>query len=466
MIKLGSRQSLLAQAQVKILSHLLVDYCTFEYLPLSSRGDVKKDSLPGLYTSTLDEALQNSSIDIALHCLKDVPIERPFFLKEVFRIHRQFPQDIFLFNNHIINNKIIVGTHSERRKAQLSKLKDFLPISLQSYSLESSYLSGNLQTRLEKLQKKEYSGIILSLEGLERFFNHGTDSQKKLLQNLQFMILPLKFFPTSPGQGDLTVEALSDFKAPFPLKKNTQTDKERFILQSLGGGCSSPIGITCLETKDYFLTYSFINSQYAFQYERKRPIPHQLLKQEAFLGMFSPEGIEYDIRTLFKNKTITIDKNTLAFITSRRALQKCNFAIAAGLSTWKLLANQDTWVYCCHENLGEEYLLPFKQLNCLQYINPQWKNPWQVFSHKDSFSDLGYIEECYEKDFNDIPLSKNINFFYWTSYSQYKNYVHYYPWIKEKVHFCGLGKSYTQLSKENIEIYSLTGYEEYVTLLQ
>lgn len=466
MITLGSRQSLLAKAQVEILSDLLKDYCSIEYIPISSRGDIKKDSLPGLYTSTLDQSLYNGSIQMALHCLKDVPIERPSFLKEVFRIHRTFPHDIFLFNHHLINNKIIIGTHSERRKAQLPKLKDLLPLNLQQYTIESSYLSGNLQTRLEKLHNKEFSGIILSLEGLERFFNHSPVSVQNLLNNLNFMILPLSYFPTSPGQGDLTVESLVEFQAPFKLQKNSNTDKERSTLQSLGGGCSSPIGITCLEIKDYYLTYSFINLVYSFHYERKQAIPYVLKKSEAFLGMFSQENLEYDTRTVFKNIPTTLDQNTIPFITSRRALNPCNFAVTAGLSTWKLLAHQNTWVYCCHENLGEDYLLPFKNLNCLNYMNNFWKNDWQVLSHKESSSSLGYIKECYQKDFKDIPLSENINFFYWISYSQYKLYSKAYPWIKNKVHFCGLGKSYTQLLKEKIEIYSLTGYEEYVNLLQ
>ncbi len=469
MYKVGSRKSLLAQSQFKLLKNLHRKL-SFDYIPITSRGDLKKDKLPGLYTSTLDEALKNKSIDLALHCLKDVPLKRPSYVQEILRIERRVAHDIILFRKDCFKKeKILIGTHSERRKEQLKNLHLVLPEKYKKKKFQDQFIEGNLLRRLELLQNKDYDALILSLEGLERFTEDNFSLSKKLLKSLTFIILPLHYFPTSAGQGDLTLEIYKShpeekkLKHHFGIKKNYLTDLERKDLKKLEGGCSSPIGITYVKIRDYLVKFFFHKKIYEPIFLRTKNITKKKVKK-VFIGSKDQSSLWIsDNQYLFKKIPSSLKKKKLLYFTSKHSFIPAKECIVAGLSTWKEACKKNIWVYASHEGLGESFLEIFKNFKSLNILHPFWKKDWYVCTHEEGKSILGKIYPTYETYFKKTFLDPNISHFYWMSAQQAKNYFKHYPWIKNKNHFCGLGKTYDEL-KKIIKINYLSGVEEFKKL--
>src|SRR5690554_2636823 len=138
-------------------------------VPMVSRGDQLLDSPlakiggKGLFVKELEAAMLNNEADIAVHSMKDVPMEFPAGLGLYCICEREDPRDAFVSNNYASLDELpqgsVVGTSSLRRQAQLLALRPDLQI---------RFLRGNVNTRLAKLDAGEYDAIILAAAGLIR----------------------------------------------------------------------------------------------------------------------------------------------------------------------------------------------------------------------------------------------------------------------------------------------------------
>jgi hydroxymethylbilane synthase len=191
----------------------------------------------GLFTKELEVALVQGRAHLAVHSLKDVPMElAPEFQLSAVMV-REDPRDAFVSNEFeslsALPSGAKVGTSSLRRAAQLRAKYPHLQI---------LPLRGNLDTRLGKLDKGEYDAIILATAGLKRL---------GLGQRIRSSIEPSEMIP-SPGQGALGLETLSSDKETHELLQ-TLVDgpttaavlAERAVSRGLGGNCKLPLAAHC-----------------------------------------------------------------------------------------------------------------------------------------------------------------------------------------------------------------------------
>ena len=243
-ITVGSRESPLAKAQVKVFLDVLSNKFGVSALKfikskfLKTSGDIflnkniSEIGNKGLFTKEIDEAQLRSEIDIAVHSLKDLPTVLPkgLFIGGVLK--RERPNDvIFSLKKYDIkksSKKIILGTSSVRRKIQLMHLNKNLDV------LE---IRGNVGTRIKKVIDGIFDGVILAEAGLRRL--NITENYKSIdIRN----IIP------AVGQGVIALvikknkytETLIDqinHKSTF-----IESDCERQFLRALDGSCKTPIG--------------------------------------------------------------------------------------------------------------------------------------------------------------------------------------------------------------------------------
>ncbi len=237
-IRIGTRSSELALWQATKVSKKLIDLGhKTELVPIKSKGDIVLDKplyklgVTGIFTKNLDIALLNGRIDIAVHSLKDVPVDLPKGIIQVAVIKRANYNDVIVLKGtegFFAQPNGIIATGSMRRKAMwLSRYPTHKIIDLR----------GNINSRLKRLENSNWDGAIFAAAGLERI-------GKKPLGaiNLSWMI-------PAPGQGTIMIACLENntfVKETCKQLNHPETqicvDVERGFLKALEGGCSSPIG--------------------------------------------------------------------------------------------------------------------------------------------------------------------------------------------------------------------------------
>lgn len=214
--------------------------CRVELLPMSTRGDemlearLSEEGGKGLFVKELERALADERADIAVHSMKDLPVELPegFALGAI--TEREDPRDAFVSNRYAELAELpagaVVGTSSLRRAAQISE---------RFPALEIRTLRGNVDTRLAKLDRGEYAAILLAAAGLKRL---------GLAPRIRGFLSVEQSLP-SPGQGALGIECRADrsdiLAALQPLAhagSSACVRAERAVNRALGGNCSIPIG--------------------------------------------------------------------------------------------------------------------------------------------------------------------------------------------------------------------------------
>ncbi|MBR9907426.1 MAG: hydroxymethylbilane synthase [Gammaproteobacteria bacterium] len=242
-LTIATRKSLLAMWQaehIKARLEQLHSDLSVELLPMSTKGDVILDTPlakiggKGLFVKELEVAMLEGKADLAVHSMKDLPVEFPEGL-ELFGIcEREDPRDAFVSNNYAQLSELpegaIVGTCSLRRKCQI--LANFPHLVVHD-------LRGNVQTRLRKLDEGQFDAIILAASGLIRL--ELTDRIKQRI--------PADLCLPANGQGVLGIECRSDDEATKALLAPlTCADTrscvlaERAMNRRLQGGCQVPIG--------------------------------------------------------------------------------------------------------------------------------------------------------------------------------------------------------------------------------
>ncbi|EZH72474.1 porphobilinogen deaminase [Aquimarina atlantica] len=235
-IRIGTRDSELALWQANTVQKSLEElgYKT-HLIPVKSTGDIILDKplyelgITGIFTKTLDIAMLQGDIDIAVHSMKDVPTILPKGIVEAAVLKRANVQDILVHKGlGFLENEGTIATGSLRRKAQwLHKYPTHTVVDLR----------GNVNTRMQKLNNNSWNGAIFAAAGLERI-----DLKPDNYIDLDWMI-------PAPAQGAMLVVAKEEDEYCRKALSNLNDSPseicvhiEREFLRELEGGCTAPIG--------------------------------------------------------------------------------------------------------------------------------------------------------------------------------------------------------------------------------
>ena len=236
-LKIGTRSSPLAIFQAKQIQKHIDDLgFDSEIISIESQGDndlilpLYELGIQGIFTKTLDTALLNNKIDIAVHSLKDVPTRLPAGLLLAAVSERTNAKDVLVFKDGFdMHESSVIATSSLRRKAQwLNKYPN--------HRIEN--IRGNINLRLDKLERStKWDGAIFAAIGLQR------------LQILPKQSIILDWMVPAPAQGAIGVICRDDdlFVKNTCLQINHESTSfevmvERGILKGCFGGCTMPLG--------------------------------------------------------------------------------------------------------------------------------------------------------------------------------------------------------------------------------
>ncbi len=255
-IRIGTRDSELALWQAnKVKEGLEQLGCRTEIVPVKSDGDIILDKplyelgITGIFTKTLDIAMIQGRIDVAVHSMKDVPTALPKGIVQAAVLPRADAADVLVHKGDLsfLAKTGTIATGSLRRKAQwLHRYPE--------HFVEN--LRGNVNTRMRKLQDSEWQGAIFAAAGLERISPFtGTEINPDHCTALDWMI-------PAPAQGAMVAVALENdaYSKECLSKLNHRetevcTHIERQFLRVLEGGCTAPIGAKA-EIKDNQIAFT------------------------------------------------------------------------------------------------------------------------------------------------------------------------------------------------------------------
>lgn len=251
---IGTRGSELALWQANHIKNKLAEAgFSSELKIIKTQGDIvqhlRLDKLEGkgFFTKELEEELLNGTVDLAVHSCKDLPTTLPEGLMVAAVTEREDPSEILIIHKDCVDLKkrfslkhnAIVGTSSNRRKAQLLSMRA---------DLEFDDLRGNVGTRVEKLRNEKYDAIILAKAGVTRI---GLDLSDFHVEELP----PVEIIP-APAQGVLAIQIRKNDKE---LQKALQAIHnkdvareiavERKVLSLFDAGCHAPLGCYCHQQK-------------------------------------------------------------------------------------------------------------------------------------------------------------------------------------------------------------------------
>lgn len=244
-IRIGTRDSELALWQAHTVEKKLnnLGFKT-EIVAVKSTGDIILDKplyelgITGIFTKTLDVAMINGAVDIAVHSMKDVPTALPKGIVQAAVLERATTLDILVHKGNLdfLNATGTIATGSLRRQAQwLNKYPTHNVVDLR----------GNVNSRMKKLTDSEWSGAVFAAAGLERI-----NLKPENYINLDWMI-------PAPAQGAMLVVAMQDdayildaLSHLNDIETEIVTYIERQFLKTLEGGCTAPIGALATYNED------------------------------------------------------------------------------------------------------------------------------------------------------------------------------------------------------------------------
>ncbi len=246
-ILVGIRDSQLSQIQTDLILNKLKNKGniptenSFEIKLIKTRGDTNKDVRldrlggKGLFIKEIEQQILNKQIDIGIHSMKDVPSQdEGNGLEIICWMQRETNSDALLSNSgkgfFDLPSGSVIGTSSIRRRAQILNLRKDLQIKL---------LRGNVDTRIDKLHKKKYDAIILSLAGIQRLNK----------ENLVTEILDHQIFLPAACQGVIGVQGKKNthikkiFNSVNDLHTQDECTAERNVLRKIKANCNSPVSV-------------------------------------------------------------------------------------------------------------------------------------------------------------------------------------------------------------------------------
>lgn len=236
-IKIGSRESQLAVRQAEIIRDQIMSFdpgITVEIITMKTTGDkildksLEKIGGKGLFVKELDRALMDGRIDIAVHSLKDMPMEENPDLPILAYGRREDPRDVILYRPGLeeLPEQAVIGTSSRRRMIQMEKLYP---------GCTFRGIRGNVQTRMRKLEAEGYDATLLAAAGLNRL---GMEHVISRYFSVDEMI-------PAAGQGILAVQGRKGEQYGWTDKIDIPQSRaaaiaERQFIRVTGGDCTSP----------------------------------------------------------------------------------------------------------------------------------------------------------------------------------------------------------------------------------
>ena len=236
-IRIGSRESALAVRQAEIIRDLILESepeAEIEIITMKTTGDkildksLEKIGGKGLFVKELDRALMEGRIDLAVHSLKDMPMEENEELPILAYGKREDPRDVLIYRKGLteLPEHAVIGTSSRRRALQMEQLCP---------GCTFRGIRGNVQTRMRKLEEEGYDATLLAAAGLKRL---GMEHAAGRYLSVEEMI-------PAAGQGILAVQGRRDMDCGWIHRVDDPASRaaalaERQFIRVLGGGCTSP----------------------------------------------------------------------------------------------------------------------------------------------------------------------------------------------------------------------------------
>lgn len=236
-IRIGSRESALAVRQAVIIRDLILESepeAEIEIITMKTTGDkildksLEKIGGKGLFVKELDRALMEGRIDLAVHSLKDMPMQENEELPILAYGKREDPRDVLIYRKGLteLPEHAVIGTSSRRRALQMEQLCP---------GCTFRGIRGNVQTRMRKLEEEGYDATLLAAAGLKRL---GMEDAAGRYLSVEEMI-------PAAGQGILAVQGRRDMDCGWIHRVDDPASRaaalaERQFIRVLGGGCTSP----------------------------------------------------------------------------------------------------------------------------------------------------------------------------------------------------------------------------------
>jgi hydroxymethylbilane synthase len=260
-IVIATRESALAIWQAQYIRERLIHHypgLQVELFGMLTQGDrllsasLAKVGGKGLFVKELEKALAEARADIAVHSMKDVPMDLPSGFTLAAVAEREDPRDAFVSVQYrqlsALPHGARIGTSSLRRESQ---------VRARYPTLDVAPLRGNVQTRLRKLDEGQYAGIVLAAAGLKRLGLEG---------RITAVLEPEESLP-APGQGAIGVECLEsriDLVEMLALLDHRETQwcvrAERQVSRALSGSCVVPLGAFAQPLADRIWMRAFVAS--------------------------------------------------------------------------------------------------------------------------------------------------------------------------------------------------------------
>ncbi len=477
-LKISARKSDLARIQAYQVGEALqkkLPNLEIIYHFRSSLGDQNQEDplwkMPskGVFTEDFKKDLLSGEADLVVHSWKDLPTALGEDTSIACTLPRADSCDLLLFKKSSIGNSHLnFLSSSPRRSWNLSPLlSQLLPFS--TSKLDFLTVRGNVQTRIRKLLENPHAdGLIVAKAALDRLLSaqqsefHETQVFiREALKQLSFMVLPLSENPTAAAQGALAVEIRNDRSDLAKILKTINCQKtydeaqsERKLLSEYGGGCHLALGMSVR----FFENYKIIHI--------KGKTPQEKLVNQHDLQMNRPpHRPSFQPDESWSSSQLTKTRSSLAglhlnpggWVVSRSEALPSEVIDthqlhlwAAGLETWKKLAEKGHWVLGCHDGLGGGENVPLDSL--LPNVS------WKILTHSSHPQlDPGRHHVTYSMTLAGGP-SKQTKNFYWRSASDFEYVTSLGFDFKDTFHACGPGSTYehlqSKIQREKLAVYS------------
>jgi hydroxymethylbilane synthase len=485
MCLIAARQSHLARLQAltvgqaleKKNSNLKVRYHFRESLGDKNLSDpLWKMPEKGVFTEDFVDGLKSGEFDIVVHSWKDLPMDDRPGLEIVATLPREDAHDLLIVKPSYFEKKdksvLKIFSSSPRRILNISNfLKGVWPFELKDIQFHS--VRGNIPTRIRKMHEDDnIDALIVAKAALDRLVSASEElhsagpvdsewAQLKveliaLIQDCQWMVLPLSENPTAAAQGALAIEIAShreDLKkilAPIHCETTFQNVIwEREILKSYGGGCHQAIGVSVIN-KDHH-SFAFVRG--------KTPSGEQLLEvrkkstlvESNFTERYrlNPENFKLCIplsdaffsRSSHPLKAEDLQNSAALFFARSNSLpegyvpNRNQILWTAGVKSWKKIAEGGLWINGCADSFGFEE----PNLSFLGRKNISWMRLTHDAALRSKSQDHGSYQLIPKE--NPPALPQDADLYYWKSGSLFERALKLNPWLAEKCHACGLGET-------------------------
>ena len=492
-LKLGTRKSLLAWAQSSWVARQLENThpgLVVELVGIETQGDKIQDKplsqIDGkeFFTAELDLALLKGDVDLTVHSMKDLSLDRPTGIILAATPKRELSHDVIVFHASVIdriknNEEIRIGTSSPRRLTLIpSFLKEALPrFSPAAPSLRFVEIRGNVNTRLGRIHEpsrseRKLDGVVLAFAGLERLAMDQEASKElwRLFENTKLMVLPLKDCPTAPAQGALAIEAhrnqpdtVNLIRALHDERTLNEVKIERAILEEWGGGCHQKLGASIFFDSLYIKG----KKDNGDQVNEIRPLKSSgnPEDQSAYTKIEAADVFNFSEKKLTAQEIEKFRASPFVFVAHIRAYEFAANSLSpehysnkrvwvSGAKSWIKLAHQGIWVEGCLEGRGFDRIDEFRSRKLLR----MGSQSFAFLSHDQSPTEENQLIATYTHEFREIPKKVFQNdHLYWASglpfeaiWSRLETPQHQEE-FKKKIHACGPGRTAKALQAKGIE---------------